>query len=263
MAEAQAAKRRHIAAKLCIEPGMRVLDIGSGWGGLGLYLAETAGAQSVRGITLSQEQLQIARHRAVERSLAGRVSFDLIDYRQIDETFDRIVSVGMFEHVGMPYYPAFFQSAAKMLKPDGKMLLHTIGSSDGPGFVTPWLDKYIFPGGYIPGLSEIVPAIEQAGLLITDIEVLQLHYAETLKAWRSKFMSRWSEAAHLYDERFCRMWEFYLAGSEAAFRCENLNVFQLQLSKRPAQAPTTRDYIAAREASLRNAEVRSKVAAAE
>lgn len=263
LAEAQLAKRRHIAAKLQIEPGMRVLDVGCGWGGLGLYLADVAGAASVHGITLSEEQLAIAKHRAIESGLADRVRFELCDYRHIDARYDRIVSVGMFEHVGVPYYPAFFESCARMLSDDGVMLLHTIGSSEGPGFVTPWLDKYIFPGGYIPGLSEIVPVIEKAQLLVTDVEILQLHYAETLKAWRTNFMARWDNARRLYDERFCRMWEFYLAGSEAAFRCEDLNVFQIQIARRPPRAPTTRDYIASREADLRRAEAHVHLVAAQ
>ncbi len=263
LADAQLAKRRHIAAKLDIRPASRVLDIGCGWGGLGLYLAEVPGAARVRGITLSEEQVAIAKKRAVESAVADRVQFDLCDYRHLDETFDRIVSVGMFEHVGVPYYPAFFEACARMLEPGGVMLLHTIGCSDGPGFVTPWLDKYIFPGGYIPGLSEIVPEIEKAGLIISDIEILQLHYAETLRAWRTNFQSRRAEAEALYDERFCRMWEFYLAGSEAAFRCENLNVFQIQIMKRPATAPTTRDYIAVREDALRQAEAGARQIAAQ
>jgi cyclopropane-fatty-acyl-phospholipid synthase len=263
LADAQLAKRRHIAAKLSIEPTSRVLDIGCGWGGLGLYLAGVSGAASVTGITLSEEQLAIAKKRAVDSAMADRVRFELCDYRQLDATFDRIVSVGMFEHVGVPYYPAFFEACARMLAPDGVMLLHTIGCSDGAGFVTPWLDKYIFPGGYIPGLSEIVPEVEKAGLIISDIEILQLHYAETLKAWRANFQARRQEAEALYDERFCRMWEFYLAGSEAAFRCEKLNVFQIQLMKEPAKAPTTRDYIAVREHELKRAETAIRPLAAQ
>ncbi len=247
--EAQLAKKRHIAAKLLIAPGHRVLDIGSGWGGLALYLAQQCGAQ-VTGVTLSEEQLDIARKRAGQKGLASAVDFRLRDYRAIQGQFDRIVSVGMFEHVGVNYYDAFFSKAADLLADDGVMLLHSIGSIDGPTVTNPWVAKYIFPGGYLPALSEVLPAIERAGLIVTDIEILRLHYALTLKAWRERFVSRRAEAVAIYDERFCRMWEFYLAGFEAAFRHGGLMVFQIQLAKRLDAVPLTRDYIAHREAAL-------------
>jgi cyclopropane-fatty-acyl-phospholipid synthase len=251
--DAQLAKKRHLAAKLLIEPGMDVLDIGSGWGGLACYLAEICGAQ-VDGVTLSEEQLGYSRARAGEAGLADKVQFHLTDYRDIDRTYDRIVSVGMFEHVGVGFYDEYFRKCAAMLHDDGVFLLHSIGRSDGPGITNPWLAKYIFPGGYIPALSEVLPAIERAGLLVTDIEILRLHYADTLKAWRKRFMARREEAERLYDERFCRMWELYLASSEMAFREEGMMVFQIQLTKRQGVVPVTRAYIARNEARLRGAE---------
>jgi cyclopropane-fatty-acyl-phospholipid synthase len=251
--DAQLAKKRHIAAKLLVEPGARVLDIGSGWGGMGLYLAERCGA-SVVGVTLSQEQLGVSQARAAERGLGDRARFRMQDYRKIDERFDRIVSVGMFEHVGVTYYDTFFKKVAQLLADDGVMLLHSIARTDGPGATNAWIEKYIFPGGYIPALSEVLPAIQRAGLLVTDIEILRLHYAETLRHWRERFMARREEAKALYDERFCRMWEFYLAASEGAFRFHNENVFQIQIVKRQDAVPLTRDYIAEREAALREAD---------
>jgi cyclopropane-fatty-acyl-phospholipid synthase len=250
LTDAQLAKKRHIAAKLMAGPGHDILDIGCGWGGLGMYLAQIAGAKSVKGITLSQEQLAIAQKRAAENA-SSTVAFKLEDYRDTQGQFDRIVSVGMFEHVGISYYDAYFKACHRLLKDDGVMLLHTIGCSGVPGFVTPWLDKYIFPGGYIPALSEIVPVIERAGLVIADVEILHSHYAQTLRHWRMTFMSRREEAKALYDERFCRMWEFYLAAAEAAFRCEDLVIFQIVLSKSPHRWPMTRDFIRARETELR------------
>ncbi|MDX6805245.1 cyclopropane-fatty-acyl-phospholipid synthase family protein [Terrihabitans rhizophilus] len=251
--DAQMAKKRHITAKLAVEPGHRVLDIGCGWGGLGLYLAEQAGAD-VTGITLSEEQLAIARGRAQERHLDRHVDFRLEDYRNTRGNFDRIVSVGMFEHVGVGFYETYFQQSARLLAPDGVMLMHTIGRIDGPGSNNPWVEKYIFPGGYIPAMSEITASIERSGLIVTDVEVLRLHYAETLKAWRERFMARREEAAALYDEAFVRMWEFYLAGSEASFRCGDIVVFQVQLAKRIETLPITRGYIAEREQDLRRRE---------
>jgi cyclopropane-fatty-acyl-phospholipid synthase len=264
LTEAQLAKKRHIAAKLLIEPGQRVLDIGCGWGGLALYLAEHCGAD-VTGVTLSKEQLGIAAGRARERGLGSRAEFRLQDYRAVSETFDRIVSVGMFEHVGVGYYGAFFDKTAELLADDGVMLLHSIGRMDGPGACNPWIAKYIFPGGYAPALSEVLPAIERAGLCVTDIEILRLHYAGTLRAWRERFLARREEAKALYDVRFCRMWEFYLAACECAFRHCGLMVFQIQLAKRHDAVPLTRDYIAAREAALaaRNTQHASMSIAAE
>ena len=251
--DAQLAKKRHLAAKLLIERGDRVLDIGSGWGGLGLYLAEMTGA-NVTGVTLSTEQLQVSNARAAEKNLARSAKFLLEDYRDIPGPFDRIVSVGMFEHVGVDFYETYFRRCAELLTDDGVMVLHSIGRSDGPDVTNPWIAKYIFPGGYIPALSEVMPAIERAGLLVCDIEILRLHYAETLKAWRERFMARREEAVRLYDERFARMWEFYLASSEMAFRKQNLMNFQIQITKRQGIVPMTRDYIARGEAKLRGIE---------
>jgi cyclopropane-fatty-acyl-phospholipid synthase len=248
--DAQLAKKRHLAAKLLIGSGQRVLDIGSGWGGLGLYLAETLGAD-VTGITLSTEQLQASRARAAERNLTRSAKFLLRDYRDIDGRFDRIVSVGMFEHVGFSFYETFFRRCADLLTDDGVMVLHSIGRSEGPDATNPWTAKYIFPGGYMPALSEVLPAIERAGLIVCDIEILRLHYAETLKAWRQRFMARREEAVQLYDERFARMWEFYLASAEMAFRKQNLMNFQIQLARRQGVVPMTRDYIFHAEAKLR------------
>ena len=251
--DAQLAKKRHIAAKLLIGPGQRVLDIGSGWGGLACYLAEICGA-NVDGVTLSEEQLGSSRARAEEAGLGDRVQFHLTDYRDIGRTYDRIVSVGMFEHVGVGFYDDYFRSCAAMLSDDGVFLLHSIGPSDRPGIINPWIAKYIFPGGYIPALSEVLPAIERAGFLVTDIEILRLHYADTLKAWRERFLARREEAQRLYGERFFRMWKFYLAASEMAFREEGMMVFQIQMTKRQGVVPITRGYIARNEARLRGIE---------
>ena len=252
--DAQLAKKRHLAAKLLLGRSNRVLDIGSGWGGLGLYLAEMTGAD-VTGITLSSEQLQAANARAAEKNLTGSARFLLNDYRDIAGPFDRIVSVGMFEHVGIDFYETFFRRCAELLSDDGVMVLHSIGRSTGPDVTSPWITKYIFPGGYIPALSEVVPAIEKAGLLVCDIEILRLHYADTLKAWRDRFMARREEAVRLYDERFARMWEFYLAASEMSFRKQNLMNFQIQLTRRQGIVPMTRDYITGEEARLRGMEL--------
>ena len=255
--DAQLAKKRHLAAKLMIRPGDRVLDIGSGWGGLGLYLAEMTRAD-VTGVTLSSEQLQVANARAAEAHLSQSARFLLEDYRDIPGPFDRIVSVGMFEHVGVDFYETYFRRCAELLSDDGVMVLHSIGRSTGPDVTSPWITKYIFPGGYIPALSEVMPAIEKAGLLVCDMEILRLHYAQTLKAWRERFSARREEAVRLYDERFARMWEFYLAASEMSFRKQNMMNFQLQLTKRQGVVPMTRDYIAHEEARLRGIEQRAR-----
>ena len=251
--DAQLAKKRHLAAKLLVRPKARVLDIGSGWGGLALYLAEYCGA-NVTGVTLSTEQLQTARARAAEKNLTDRTEFRLEDYRRIDAHFDRIVSVGMFEHVGLNFYDTFFRKCFNLLADDGVMLLHAIGRSEGPNVTNPWIAKYIFPGGYIPALSEVLPAIERSGLLVTDIEILRLHYAETIAAWHKRFLAHREEAERLYDARFVRMWDFYLAASEMAFREQAMMVFQIQLAKRQDVVPRTRNYIAEQEALLRQAE---------
>jgi cyclopropane-fatty-acyl-phospholipid synthase len=249
--DAQLAKKRHLAAKLLIESGHRVLDIGCGWGGLSLYLAEMTGA-NVAGITLSTEQLQVANARSAEKNLTAK--FFLEDYRDVTGPFDRIVSVGMFEHVGVDFYETYLRRCAELLTDNGVMVLHSIGRSEGPDATNPWIAKYIFPGGYVPALSEVMPAIERAGLLVCDTEILRLHYAETLKAWRQRFMARREEAVQLYDERFARMWEFYLACSEMSFRKQNMMNFQIQLTKRQGVVPMTRDYIAREEAKLRGIE---------
>jgi cyclopropane-fatty-acyl-phospholipid synthase len=248
--DAQLAKRRHLAAKLLVQPDAAVLDIGCGWGGLALYLAEVAGAH-VTGITLSQEQYVRAQQRALERGRAEDAVFRLEDYRDLAGSFNRIVSVGMFEHVGVGFYDTFFRKCARLLDKDGVFLLHTIGRSGTPSVTNPWIAKYIFPGGYIPALSEVLPAIQRAGLVATDVEILQLHYAETLKAWRERFLAHREEVERLYDQRFVRMWEFYLASSEMAFRESDMVVFQIQMTKHKGVVPQTRDYIAGEEARLR------------
>jgi cyclopropane-fatty-acyl-phospholipid synthase len=248
--DAQLAKKRHLAAKLLLEPGVNVLDIGCGWGGLALYLAEICGAH-VTGITLSEEQYRRAQERALERGHAQETTFRLIDYRDVDARFDRIVSVGMFEHVGVGFYNTFFDKCADLLDTNGVMLLHFIGRKSSPGITNPWIAKYIFPGGYIPAISEVLPAIERARLIVTDVEVLQVHYAETLKAWRERFLAHRKEVVRLYDQRFVRMWEFYLASSEMAFRDGDMVVFQVQMTKRKGLTPPTRDYIVREEARLR------------
>ncbi len=255
--DAQLAKRRHLAAKLLTQTGQRVLDVGCGWGGLALYLAENCGVR-VAGITLSEHQLAAARARAAEKGLAASAEFQLQDYREVAGPFDRIVSVGMFEHVGVGFYDEFFRKCRAALADDGIMLLHSIGRSEGPGVTNPWIGKYIFPGGYIPALSEVLPAVERAGLLVTDIEILRLHYAETLKAWRQRFLAHRDEVERIYDRRFVRMWEFYLAASEMAFREQGLMVIQMQLTKRQGVVPMTRDYIERETARLRALEDRRR-----
>ena len=248
--EAQVAKKRHIAAKLVLNrPGLRVLDIGCGWGGLALTLARDYGAH-VTGITLSTEQLAEARTRAKAEGLEGRVTFELMDYRAMHQSFDRIVSVGMFEHVGLGHYKQFFDVVKRCLAPDGVALIHAIGRSDGPSSTSPWIAKYIFPGGYCPSMSEVFPAIEKTGLIATDMEILRLHYAETLRHWRRRFLANHDAIATIYDERFCRMFEFYLAGCELAFRRQHHVIFQMQLTRDQTAAPLTRDYITDSERSF-------------
>lgn len=239
--QAQVAKKRRLIDKLLLEPGHSALDIGAGWGGLGLSMVER-GAR-VTGVTLSTEQHRTANERATALGVTDWADFRLQDYRDLDQTFDRIISVGMFEHVGVPNYQEYFDTVARLLDDDGVAVIHSIGRNSPPNRTQPWVRKYIFPGGYIPALSEVLPAIERAGLWVTDMEVLRLHYAETLRHWRERFLARRGEALAMYDERFCRMWEFYLAASEVAFRELGHMVFQLQLTKKQTAAPLSRDYL--------------------
>ncbi|MCZ0813131.1 MAG: class I SAM-dependent methyltransferase [Pseudomonadota bacterium] len=240
--QAQEAKKHHIAGKLLIEPGMRVLDIGCGWGGMGLTLARDYGAE-VLGVTLSREQHAMANARAREAGLADKAKFELMDYRKIEGKFDRIVSVGMFEHVGVPHYSTYFRNLAERLTPDGVALIHTIGRAEPPGTTSPWIAKYIFPGGYVPALSEVTKSIEKQDLFTTDIEIWRLHYAMTLKHWYDRFMANIDKARALYDERFCRMWRYYLVACELTFRLNRQVVFQFQLSPKQEAVPLTREYL--------------------
>ncbi len=240
--QAQAAKKAHIAKKLLIKPGMRILDIGCGWGGMALTLARDYGANVV-GVTLSTEQFKIAQQRARDAGLEGQVEFQLIDYRKVEGPFDRIVSVGMFEHVGAPQYRTFFNKVRELLTEDGIALIHTIGRTAPPTYTSPWIEKYIFPGGYTPALSETMHAVEHESLVETDIEVWRLHYAYTLHQWHARFMARIDEARALYDDRFTRMWRFYLIASELSFVKGHQVVFQLQLARRNDAVPIARDYL--------------------
>ena len=240
--DAQEAKKQHIAAKLRIEPGMRVLDIGCGWGGMGLTLARDHGAE-VLGVTLSREQHAMANARAEKAGLSDRARFELLDYRNVQGRFDRVVSVGMFEHVGVPHYSEYFRNVSDRLTPDGIALIHTIGRAEPPGTTSPWISKYIFPGGYVPSMSEALKAIEKQPLFTTDVEIWRLHYAETLRHWYDRFMANIDKARALYDERFCRMWRYYLVASELTFRLNRQVVFQFQLSPRQDAVPLTRDYL--------------------
>jgi len=250
--EAQQAKVDHLAAKLRLEGDPKVLDIGCGWGGLAVGLARR-GAGEVHGVTLSTEQHAYANAWAKREGLANQVRFELKDYRDLARAYDRIVSVGMFEHVGVGHYQEYFDAVRDRLADDGVAVIHSIGRSGPPGFTNPWLAKYIFPGGYVPALSEVLPAIEHAGLKVTDLEVLRLHYAETLRHWRTRFNAARDRVRKLYDERFCRMWEFYLAGSEMSFREGEMMVFQVQLAKQHAAVPLQRDYISHDEAAFKTA----------
>ena len=246
--QAQENKKRHIAAKLLIEPGQKILDIGSGWGGMALYLASLADVQ-VTGVTLSKEQYDVATRRAEALGLAGRVRFELRDYREIEGSFDRIVSVGMFEHVGVGHFDSFFAKVNELLTEDGVAQLHAIGHRSPPGTTSPWIRKYIFPGGYAPALSEVFAAVERQYLWVTDLEILRYHYADTLREWRRRFEANRAKIAALYDERFCRMWEFYLVSAELTFRRGSGMVFQMQLTRQANAAPLTREYIAAAESA--------------
>jgi cyclopropane-fatty-acyl-phospholipid synthase len=259
--DAQRAKKIHIAAKLLLRSGQRVLDIGCGWGGLALSLARAADVH-VTGVTLSKSQLLVAQQRARAEGLEKRVKFELLDYRELNGRFDRIVSVGMFEHVGTPHYSTFFDTISRLLTDDGVAVLHSIGRKDGPSLTSSWIRKYIFPGGYIPALSEVLPAIEQSRLWITDLEILRLHYAQTLRHWRNRFTTNIKSLSGIYDERFFRMWEFYLAVSEMSFRYGDLMVFQAQIARNIGTVPLTRDYIFERENTIstaQNARIRKNV----
>jgi len=241
--EAQAAKKRHIAAKLLLNrPGLEVLDIGCGWGGMALTLAKDYGAR-VTGITLSSEQFAEARRRAATAGLADRVHFEMMDYRALDQRFDRIISVGMFEHVGVPNYSTFFATLKRCLREGGVALLHAIGRFEPPCGTNPWIAKYIFPGGYSPALSEVFAPLERSGLRCTDVEILRLHYARTLALWRKRFDANRDTIALIYDERFCRMFEFYLAGSQLAFEVQDHMIFQIQITRKHDAVPLTRNYI--------------------
>jgi len=240
--QAQAQKKALIARKLLLKPGMRVLDIGCGWGGMGLMLARDHGCE-VLGVTLSEAQCKVANERARAEGLSDRVRFELRDYRKVKGQFDRIVSVGMFEHVGVPYYRAFFADVRKLLSEDGVALLHTIGRVSPPGSTSPWVKKYIFPGGYSPAMSEVLAAIEKERLWVTDVDVWRLHYAKTLKIWQQRFQANIDEVRALYDERFCRMWRYYLTAAELTFREDDQEVFQFQLTRRQDAVPLTRDYM--------------------
>jgi len=240
--DAQDAKKQHIVAKLLLKPGQRVLDIGCGWGGLALSLARTEKVDVV-GVTLSRAQLGVAEQRARQAGLERRTRFELRDYREIEGKFDRIVSVGMFEHVGTPHYAKFFEVISRLLTDDGVALIHSIGRRDGPDLMNAWIRKYIFPGAYVPSLSQVIPSIERTGLWITDLEILRLHYAQTLRHWRKRFMENWGGESEIYDDRFWRMWEFYLAVNEMSFRYGGLMVFQAQLVRNIDAVPLTRDYV--------------------
>lgn len=252
--KAQLSKKQHITAKLHVHPGQHLLDIGSGWGGLAFYLARHYPVR-VTGLTLSEEQYRVSNARAQQLGLADRVTFKLADYRKETGQYDRIVSVGMFEHVGRPYFGAFFRKLTSLLKPDGVALIHTIGFQTPPSQINPWIKRYIFPGAYLPALSQITPIIERRRLWLSDLENLRLHYAYTLADWHERFQANRDYIAKLYDERFCRMWEFYLQSCEAGFRWSGMTVFQFQLTKRIDTLPNTRDYIQNEEARLREADI--------
>lgn len=251
--EAQTGKKRHIAAKLCLEPGQRVLDIGCGWGGMALYLAHAADVH-VTGVTLSEEQLAIARKRAEVLGVTDRVEFRLQDYRDVPETYDRVVSVGMLEHVGITQLTAYYLKVRDLLGPGGVALIHSISSKAPPGVTSPFLRKYIFPGGYAPSLSEAAASLEKSGLWLTDCEIWRMHYAETLREWRRRFQMERVAIEAMYDAAFGRMWEFYLAACEGAFRYGASNVFQMQIARERDDAPLTRDYIGAAKEALREKE---------
>ena len=240
--EAQKNKMNHIIKKLHLKPNLKILDIGSGWGTLAIEIAKQSKCE-VLGITLSENQLKYSRNKAKELNLENQARFELIDYRKLNEKFDRVVSVGMLEHVGKKFYSKYFNSVSKFLNEDGVALIHTIGSVMTPRDPHPWISKYIFPGGYTPSLSELAKPIEKSNLIIADMEVLRMHYSHTLRNWKNRFLGKKEEVLKTFDERFFRMWEFYLAGCEMAFKWGDQVVFQFQLSKKLLSTPNTRDYI--------------------
>ena len=248
--QAQEDKKAHIAAKLHLKPGMKVLDIGCGWGGMALYLHRTCGVD-VTGITLSEEQLKVARQRAQDLGVADHVRFELIDYRDIEGPFDRIVSVGMFEHVGTKDYRTFYNKCRDLLTPDGVMLIHTIGRVDGPGITDAFTQKYIFPGGYIPALSEMIQGSEGTRLMVTDVEVLRMHYGLTIREWYKRTLAHKADIIALYDERFFRLWTFYLAGAATVFEHGSMVNYQVQYVRDRRSLPITRDYMLEAEGALR------------
>jgi cyclopropane-fatty-acyl-phospholipid synthase len=251
--EAQKNKLRLIAAKLNLKPGLKILDIGSGWGGLAIYLAALEDVD-VTGVTLSKEQHVLANEKARRAGLDKRVRFELCDYRNVEGRFDRVVSVGMFEHVGVHHYGEFFAKINELMEDDGVMLLHSIGHMSPPGTASPWLRKYIFPGAYSPALSEVFPAVEQASLWVTDLEILRLHYAKTLAHWCRRFEDNRAKIAAMYDERFCRMWEFYLISAEMMFRTGSQLVFHMQLARKRDAVPIVRDYLTDLQRQYRESE---------
>ena len=251
--QAQTAKKRHIAAKLCLKPGQKVLDIGCGWGGMALYLAHVADVE-VTGVTLSEEQLKIAQARAEALGVSDRVKFELRDYRHVTETFDRVVSVGMLEHVGITQLTPYYLNVRDRLGEGGVALIHSISSKAPPGVTGPFLRKYIFPGGYAPSMSEAMESVEKSGLWLTDCEIWRVHYAETLRIWRERFEAERTSIEGMYDENFGRMWEFYLAACEGAFRYGASNVFQMQLARERDDVPLTRGYIEQEEARIKASE---------
>jgi cyclopropane-fatty-acyl-phospholipid synthase len=247
--QAQRNKLRLLAAKLCLKPGMKVLDIGCGWGDMALYLASIEDVQVV-GVTLSKEQQALATKRAADAGLSDRVSFELRDYRDVSQKFDRIVSVGMFEHVGVHHYDEFFKKLNALMPDDGIAVIHSIGHMSPPGMASAWLRKYIFPGAYSPALSEVFEVVEQNSLWVTDLEFLRVHYATTLQHWASRYEQNRAKVVELYDERFARMWEFYLISAEMMFRTGSQLVFHMQLSRQRDAAPIVRDYITDRQRAL-------------
>lgn len=255
--DAQLAKQRHIAAKLLSRPGAKAIDVGCGWGGMGLYLSEVAGLDTT-GVTLSAEQTRVATSRAEARGVADRCRFQNLDYREADGQYDHVVSIGMLEHVGLPQMDTFFQKVSDLLDKNGTAVIHSMGQTKPALYAQPFGEKYIFPGGYIPSLSQVLPSVERAGLLVRDVEILPLHYARTCRLWRERFMANMDKVLAIegLDERFARMWEIYLAASEASFRHDRTFVFHLMLSKHQDRLPIRRDWLETEKDRLRTAEAK-------